>query len=65
MTETIHNPVEGSDDTLKLDSGERLLEILGLKTHFDTRDGVVREVDAVDLHIDRGVVLGVVGESGC
>lgn len=44
---------------------ERLLEIRGLKTHFDTRDGVVRAVDAVDLHVDRGEVLGIVGESGC
>jgi len=47
------------------DAGERLLEINGLKTHFDTRDGVVRAVDAVDLHVDRGEVLGIVGESGC
>jgi oligopeptide/dipeptide ABC transporter ATP-binding protein len=46
-------------------AGERLLEIRGLKTHFDTRDGVVKAVDAVDLHVDRGEVLGIVGESGC
>ncbi|MCP4964324.1 MAG: ABC transporter ATP-binding protein [bacterium] len=44
---------------------EHLLEIRGLKTHFDTRDGVVKAVDAVDLHVDRGEVLGIVGESGC
>jgi len=46
-------------------AGETLLEIKGLKTHFDTREGVVKAVDAVDLHIDRGEVLGLVGESGC
>ncbi|HEY4606287.1 MAG TPA: ATP-binding cassette domain-containing protein, partial [Acidimicrobiia bacterium] len=46
-------------------AGERLLEINGLKTHFKTRDGVVRAVDEVDLHVDRGEVLGIVGESGC
>lgn len=46
-------------------TAERLLEINGLKTHFDTRDGVVKAVDAVDLHVDRGEVLGIVGESGC
>ncbi len=46
-------------------SGERLLEIRGLKTHFDTRDGVVKAVDGVDIHVDRGEVLGIVGESGC
>jgi len=42
-----------------------LLEIKGLKTHFDTRDGVVKAVDEVTLHVNRGEVLGVVGESGC
>jgi oligopeptide/dipeptide ABC transporter ATP-binding protein len=46
-------------------AGERLLEIRGLKTHFNTRDGVVRAVDEVDFHVDRGEVLGLVGESGC
>ncbi len=44
---------------------EKLLEIKGLKTWFKTDDGVVRAVDGVDLHIDRGETLGVVGESGC
>src|ERR1700735_2032319 len=44
---------------------ERLLDIRGLKTHFDTDDGTVRAVDGVDLTIDRGETLGVVGESGC
>jgi peptide/nickel transport system ATP-binding protein len=44
---------------------ERLLEIRGLKTYFDTDDGTVRAVDGVDLFIDRGETLGVVGESGC
>ncbi len=45
--------------------GERLLEMKDVKTHFDTRDGVVKAVDEVSLHIDRGEVLGLVGESGC
>ncbi len=46
-------------------AAEHLLDIRGLKTHFDTRQGVVKAVDAVDLHLDRGEVLGLVGESGC
>jgi peptide/nickel transport system ATP-binding protein len=46
-------------------TGERLLEIRGLKTHFATDDGLVHAVDGVDLAVDRGETLGVVGESGC
>ena len=42
-----------------------LLDIRGLKTWFKTDDGMVRAVDGVDLRIDRGETLGVVGESGC
>jgi peptide/nickel transport system ATP-binding protein len=42
-----------------------LLEIRGLKTHFATDDGVVQAVDGVDMRIDAGETLCVVGESGC
>ena len=42
-----------------------LLEIKGLKTYFSTDEGLVRAVDGVDLRIERGETLGVVGESGC
>ena len=42
-----------------------LLDIRGLKTHFDTREGVVKAVDEVSITVDSGEVLGVVGESGC
>ncbi len=44
---------------------DRLLEIKGLKTHFFTDEGVVRAVDGIDLYIDKGETLGIVGESGC
>jgi len=46
-------------------SGERLLEIRGLKTHFASDEGTVHAVDGVDLAVDRGETLGLVGESGC
>jgi peptide/nickel transport system ATP-binding protein len=46
-------------------TGKRLLEIRGLQTEFATDDGVVRAVDGVDLAIDCGETLGLVGESGC
>jgi len=42
-----------------------LLEIKGLKTHFKTDDGWLHAVDGVDLAVDSGETLGVVGESGC
>ncbi|MCX7265259.1 MAG: ABC transporter ATP-binding protein [Burkholderiales bacterium] len=42
-----------------------MLKIENLKVHFDTDDGVLYAVDGVNLHIDRGETLGVVGESGC
>jgi peptide/nickel transport system ATP-binding protein len=42
-----------------------LLEIKGLKTHFATDDGILRAVDGVDLTINKGETLCVVGESGC
>jgi peptide/nickel transport system ATP-binding protein len=44
---------------------ERLLDVKNLKTYFFTDEGVVRAVDGVDLYIDKGETLGVVGESGC
>ena len=46
--------------------GDRpLLEVKGLRTSFYTRDGVVRAVDGIDFHVDRGEIMGLVGESGC
>ena len=42
-----------------------LLDIRGLKTHFKTDDGWLHAVDGVDLKVDAGETLCVVGESGC
>jgi peptide/nickel transport system ATP-binding protein len=42
-----------------------LLEVKGLRTSFHTRDGIVRAVDGIDFHVDRGEIMGLVGESGC
>ncbi len=42
-----------------------LLEVKNLRTHFFTSDGIVQAVDAISFHLNRGEVLGLVGESGC
>ena len=42
-----------------------LLEVKNLATHFPTREGLVRAVDGVSFYLDRGELLGLVGESGC
>src|SRR4029079_4462371 len=42
-----------------------LLEVRNLQTHFPTRAGLVRAVNGVSFSLDRGELLGLVGESGC
>ncbi|HVZ45154.1 MAG TPA: ABC transporter ATP-binding protein [Ramlibacter sp.] len=42
-----------------------LLDIKGLKTHFKTDDGWLHAVDGVDISVDSGETVCVVGESGC
>jgi len=44
---------------------EPILKIKDLKVHFDTDDGLVKSVDGVNLEIQKGTTLGLVGESGC
>lgn len=44
---------------------QRLLDIENLRTTFDIHVGKVQAVRGVDLHVNEGETVGVVGESGC
>jgi len=53
-------------DTARRPTTEKpLLDVRGLQTSFHTRDGVVRAVTGLDFTVNRGEVVGLVGESGC
>ncbi|MBV7338867.1 ABC transporter ATP-binding protein [Chloroflexi bacterium TSY] len=43
---------------------DTLLEIRNLQTHFETRRGVVKVLDGLNLSIQRGQIVGLVGETG-
>jgi len=43
----------------------KLLEIKDLVTNFYTYEGVVKAINQVSLEIEKDIVFGLVGESGC
>lgn len=43
----------------------KVLEVRNLRTYFELVEGKVRAVDGVNLQLNEGEVLGIVGESGC
>ncbi|OGG50514.1 MAG: peptide ABC transporter ATP-binding protein [Candidatus Handelsmanbacteria bacterium RIFCSPLOWO2_12_FULL_64_10] len=44
---------------------EPLLKVEGLRTYFQTDDGLAKAVDGVSFDLRKGETLGLVGESGC
>ena len=44
---------------------ESMIEIKGLKKYFNTPNGLLHAVDGVNMKIEKGKTMGVVGESGC
>lgn len=44
---------------------EPLLNVENLVTEFFAEEGAVRAIDHVSFHVEKGEILGVVGESGC
>ena len=42
-----------------------ILEAKNLKVHFFTDEGVVKAIDGVDIKVEKGKTLCLVGESGC
>ncbi|MEA2518472.1 MAG: peptide/nickel transport system ATP-binding protein [Chloroflexota bacterium] len=63
---TIEELLPASSRRPRIERGDTpLLQVKGLRTSFYTRDGAVRAVDGIDFHVDRGEIMGLVGESGC
>ena len=42
-----------------------LLEVKNLKTYFQTEEGIAKAVDGIDFSVEKGEIIGFVGESGC
>ncbi|MFB0504612.1 MAG: ABC transporter ATP-binding protein [Candidatus Bathyarchaeia archaeon] len=53
------------DGSTRASQAESILRVRGLTVEFRVRRGTLLAVDDLDLDVQRGEVLGLVGESGC
>ena len=44
---------------------KNLLNVKNLTVSFETDEGCIKAVDHISLHVDKGEIVGLVGESGC
>ena len=56
--------LEESTNPEPMASGGPFLDVRDLRVHFPTDDGLVKSVDGLSFHVERGKTLGIVGESG-
>jgi peptide/nickel transport system ATP-binding protein len=63
MTEILAEQNAGHDAGPAAD-GQPFLDVRDLRVHFPTDDGLVKSVDGLSFHVERGKTLGIVGESG-
>lgn len=60
-------PISPPEPTSEADMTQQphVIDVQSLQTYFYTFEGVARAVDDVSFHLNKGEVLGIVGESGC
>jgi peptide/nickel transport system ATP-binding protein len=64
MAERLTDPLNPTQAASRGESGDVLLKLTDVSTHFRTPRGLVRAVDGVSFEMRRGTALGIVGESG-
>jgi peptide/nickel transport system ATP-binding protein len=58
------NRTDRAGQAMPMSEDSALLDVRGLRTQFDTAEGVVRAVNDVTFSVRPGQILGIVGESG-
>lgn len=65
MTETSAVTEAHSIKGASVPETDTMLEVTGLKTYFFTNKGVIPAVDDISFTVQKGRIVGIVGESGC